>query len=261
MNTQYLYHYTNLESLILILKNKTIRLNPLSKLDDLDESTFENFQSAANYTFISSWTSEINESVSFWNMYTREMHGVRIKLPKNPFKKYEYKCPVEFLHINSNFEFYLPYEKINGDNYFILPFNGNMFSYPVKYTNDERKLYSKLIEETGENTMSFSLGNVGLYKRMAWDFQKEWRYRISVIPGHVQIMRENGGYNLLKERMRTNYKIPIEYIDLEIIPECMEHMEILTGPKMTVGEKEILKIIVEKYLPSSQIVESQLRIR
>lgn len=30
-----LYHYTNLESLALILKHKTIRLNPLSKMDDL----------------------------------------------------------------------------------------------------------------------------------------------------------------------------------------------------------------------------------
>ena len=36
-NTEYLYHYTSVDSLALILKNKTIRLNPLDKMDDLQE--------------------------------------------------------------------------------------------------------------------------------------------------------------------------------------------------------------------------------
>ena len=34
---EYLYHYTSLESLALILKNRTIRLNPLDKMDDIQE--------------------------------------------------------------------------------------------------------------------------------------------------------------------------------------------------------------------------------
>jgi len=34
-NHQYLYHYTNVDSFALILKNQTIRLNFLNKMDDL----------------------------------------------------------------------------------------------------------------------------------------------------------------------------------------------------------------------------------
>lgn len=34
---EYLYHYTNIETLTLILKNRTIRFNSLDKMDDLQE--------------------------------------------------------------------------------------------------------------------------------------------------------------------------------------------------------------------------------
>ena len=83
-NPQFLYHYTDLESLILILKNRTIRLKFLDQLDDKEESSFENFRAAAKYIFVSSWTEEEKESIPFWKMYTRDMHGVRIKLPLDP---------------------------------------------------------------------------------------------------------------------------------------------------------------------------------
>lgn len=36
-NIEYLYRYTSLESLALILKSRQIRLNPLDKMDDLQE--------------------------------------------------------------------------------------------------------------------------------------------------------------------------------------------------------------------------------
>ena len=36
-----IYHYTNLESLAMILKNKTIRFNRLDKVDDLEEGNTE----------------------------------------------------------------------------------------------------------------------------------------------------------------------------------------------------------------------------
>lgn len=36
-NNEYLYHYTNIETLALILRNQTIRFNSLDKMDDLQE--------------------------------------------------------------------------------------------------------------------------------------------------------------------------------------------------------------------------------
>ena len=39
-----LYHYTTVESLALILKNRTLRLNPLDKMDDLQEAQSQSRQ-------------------------------------------------------------------------------------------------------------------------------------------------------------------------------------------------------------------------
>ena len=83
---EYLYHYTSIENLALILKNRTIRLNTLDKMDDLQEQKTRDVQNFGKFFFVSSWTSLESESIPMWKMYTCPSSGVRIKLAKNPFK-------------------------------------------------------------------------------------------------------------------------------------------------------------------------------
>ncbi len=73
----YLYHYTNLSALARILKNRTIRLNSLKNVDDLNELVSADYSKAGQDCFVSSWTSEKEESIPMWNMYSN-MDGVRI---------------------------------------------------------------------------------------------------------------------------------------------------------------------------------------
>lgn len=40
---KYLYHYTSIETLALILKNRTIRFSSLATVDDIKEVATENF--------------------------------------------------------------------------------------------------------------------------------------------------------------------------------------------------------------------------
>ena len=49
---EYLYHYTSIESLALILKNKTIRLNPLDKMDDLQEQKTADVENLGKFVFV-----------------------------------------------------------------------------------------------------------------------------------------------------------------------------------------------------------------
>ena len=81
-----LYHYTSIDVLALILKNRTIRLNPLNKLDDLQEQKTADVENLGKFVFVSSWTSDDVESIPMWKMYTDPRAGIRIKLRKNPFK-------------------------------------------------------------------------------------------------------------------------------------------------------------------------------
>jgi len=48
-----IYHYTSMESLYLILKNKTLRFSTLSNVDDLDEGMSQEFEYAQQYLFVS----------------------------------------------------------------------------------------------------------------------------------------------------------------------------------------------------------------
>ena len=58
-----LYHYANVSSLALILKNKTLRFSSLPRLDDPVEAQMSDVQSVASFCFVSSWTSESAESI------------------------------------------------------------------------------------------------------------------------------------------------------------------------------------------------------
>ena len=103
---KYLYHYTSLETLALILRNKTICFNNLLYVDDLDEAETEDMGKFGKFVYVSCWTEDSEESIPLWNLYTPNMHGVRIRMPEFPFKKYRFKKGEYFLSINeqiSNF--------------------------------------------------------------------------------------------------------------------------------------------------------------
>ena len=77
-NIEYLYRYTSLESLALILKSRQIRLNPLDKMDDLQEQKTADVENLGKFVFISSWTEESDESIPMWRMYTDPRAGVHL---------------------------------------------------------------------------------------------------------------------------------------------------------------------------------------
>lgn len=51
-----LYHYTTIDTLALILKNRTIRFNRLDKVDDLEEKVVSCGVNLGQYIFASCWT-------------------------------------------------------------------------------------------------------------------------------------------------------------------------------------------------------------
>ena len=43
--------------------------------------------SLEKFVYVSCWTEDSEESIPLWNLYTPNMHGVRIRMPEFPFKK------------------------------------------------------------------------------------------------------------------------------------------------------------------------------
>lgn len=254
----YLYHYTNLSSLGSILKSGTIRLNPLTKMDDMDEEEIRDFKNFAKYVFVSSWTSDSKESIPFWNMYTREMTGVRLRLRSFPFEVYEWDYSPEINGTSDLHPKYIPKELAENDRFAILPLAFKLFFFPVEYTYDENKIYPS-IKDIDDSSVMLSLDNVGRYKRKEWDFQSEWRYRLVYFDAGVKELGEKPGEVL--ERMQKGSNPAIDHVDLKLSKESLRDVEILTGPKMAPGDKELLRLLCKEYCPTAKILSSCLKIR
>ena len=76
-----LYHYTSVDTLLLILQNKTLRFKSLLYVDDPLEPTTSDFGNLGGFKYVSCWTDTPN-SIPQWTMYSNNMTGVCIGLKK-----------------------------------------------------------------------------------------------------------------------------------------------------------------------------------
>jgi hypothetical protein len=144
---KYLYHYTNLSTLALILDSKQIKFNRLDSLDDLAEGVTKDVANIRQYYFVSSWTCNENEDLAFWNMYTTNMKGVRIRLPTFPFKFYDKKTnELEYINEeeidpNEVIPFHMTDDILAVKDRIMLYFDlKNNFLYPIEYVKDDSSI-------------------------------------------------------------------------------------------------------------------------
>ncbi len=121
MHPEYLYHYTSINTLALILRNKKIRFNRLDRVDDLLEADTSDLGDLGRLFFVSCWSSSDEENIPLWSMYTPNMAGVRIKLPVKMFKKFIIEPQSNgFITVTDPIKSPLPYERFITEEYFVL---------------------------------------------------------------------------------------------------------------------------------------------
>ena len=273
LESEYLYHYTTIDTLLLILKNRSLAFNSLQNVDDLEECDSKDIEQIGKICYVSCWTDDENESIPMWSMYTPNMQGVRIKLKKYPFVKYHFKQG-EY-HLAADADTYIDYKKLYDDNKVTIA--GEPDLVKVEYTNDDKLIYPSIKSITRElkllgdgkvkETVStnYSLKNIGKYKRKNWEFQKEYRYIINMSLWSMKELEEcknSNDHNKLISRLEDNkYKAPYNLFFLNLDEEALIGLEILLGPKVSVAQEEIVKLIVERYCPSAKVLKSSLKIR
>ncbi len=271
---EYLYHYTSLETLALILENRTICFNSLLNVDDVEEAETADIKNFGKYVCVSCWTDEEKEMIPMWNLYTKDMHGVRIRMPTFPFEKYKYKKGQ--YNFTEDTESYIDYEKIYTDSKSLVTSNFPLL-VPVTYTDDTDKLFPNArIKGTAEDAQRFirgdfehidivySLKELGKNKRTEWSFQKEWRYILWFSPLNVNDYFMNG----LKQqqefvrRMENPYLAPpYQRFFLKLRQDVIQQMDVLFGPCMSEAEKIIAKSLLKAYGLEGRWKESSLKIR
>lgn len=240
----YIYHYTSIPTLKLILENKTLRLNRLTNVDDMEEGIVDVFGNMAEYVFVSSWTRDRDENISLWNMYTGNMKGVRIGIDLNN---------VLLNKSNDN-------DILNIKDYDrILAFQiGNFFS-DVEY----RDIPSVNLFNENFSISRKEIAQLGLIKRRNWSFQKEARFILAGLPRYENPIHFMSLETSFFEYILHGAETDINYIDVELREHFWNNAEIMMGPAAGEHDIETVNELVEKHSPNSRInvVKSDLKIR
>lgn len=268
-NLPYLYHYTTLNSLEAILKNKTIRLNSLANMNDLQEKQTADAKDIGRFIFVSSWTEEATESIPMWKMYASMDAGIRIALPPNPFRRKgtSLKELAKVLKSHAIIE----RDKDSVDTLFdfcdlvkrqcITPegVSGDILK-KVEYIDDESLLIPHIVEED-EKGLSIHFGRLGCYKSSYWSFEKEWRYRVTFAPFHYDA---NPALMLLVFCLNAQLfkrgmgELSFDYYDLELDEKALKQMIITPSPQLTADNRRKIENLVSLYNPDAVIQESAL---
>ena len=271
-SSKYHYHYTSIETLALILKYKTFRLRRLDLADDPEESLTNDYGNLGRFCPISCWTSMSEESLPMWQMYSKDMKGVRIKLPTFIFPKYNLKSS-SHKRTKKNGEVWNE-EEVYGENFYsyinlkdfydrgclTVPLRENILT-KIIYTENHELLYPNVIEEK-DGGITLHTGRLGVYKHRYWEFQQELRYKVFVSPWSREEILEGTPetHMALINRLKIS-NLPFEYIDLNVDEKKFEDMIIRLGPKVTEAEKIIVQSLVNEFNPSAKIEESVLKVR
>lgn len=267
-----LYHYTSLDTLALILHNRTMRFSRLDKVDDPQEQRSADSQNLGKMKFVSCWTSSDEESIPMWREYAGAECGVRIQMKSHPFKRYSVSTE-SLSKLSSDAVLNTPGGKFDGLQLPLEDFWDKKYHFKemarsvemlheVQYTKDKSLLFPEVIRSCGNGWVEADLSALGIHKATAWSYQREWRYVLTAVP--VGIASIEGDVEAVKRATevildRCDPEIPSFY-DLVISDGAFSSMKIVASPKMTPGNRVILDALVQKYAPGIEVAESSIEL-
>ena len=263
---EYLYHYTNIESLALILKNKTIRFNSLDKMDDKQEKMTADAKDAGKCVFISSWTDDNKESIPMWNMYASLKSGIRIKLRKNPFmlrtldiQQLAHSMPTHKIEVESEIKPQLiPYSEMIAKGFFAIPNSFDGLLHKVEYVDEQKKLVPQIVKREDKG-VAIEFSALGRCKNTHWSFQREWRYIIQIVSVDYDVTRTKEFFSkAMLSLILGEYKQPFSYYDMPIADDAFDNMVITVSPQLSAGNRVILDSLIKTYNQKAIIEESTL---
>lgn len=258
---RYLYHYTTIETLAMILKNKTIRFNRLDLVNDLLEAYSTDIPRAKECIFVSCWTDQENELIPLWNIYTGNSNGVRIKLPASMFNLQKgltvYEKGGAMTYTNYPYEVIRKGEGLSETNRAIHGPN------KVFYTNTEKYFNVKCLNKysyNGEKKLKIEPYDLGLIKKKDWEFEQEWRFKISALFSFETNYPDN---ELINDTLLNfeDYNVLTRYIDIPLDKNAFDDCEIILGPNTNEAHFLIVQALLDKYASKATLDRSKLMIR
>jgi len=240
-----LFHYTTIDTLALILKNKTMRFNSLKNVDDAQEQLYDDVGNMGDSVLVSCWTIDNSENIPLWKMYSNDFKGCRIELPRIMFEVQEYfeknRKPKE------DTIFYQVSDDDLGNIGCVFAIE-DIFEKIIKYVEKlNRRNY--ISEE-----QVILIGSLGIEKLDVWEFQKEFRFLLH------QFMSKNSLEQLHVGKIDNFDEIfKYSYFDLKILADKIDNIKVVLGPKCGEGHKIIVEQLLEKYTKNGTVEWSNLK--
>ncbi len=234
----YLYQYTSLETLALILDTKMIKFTKLNLLDDPLEKyvgllTFSSSgpiikrTNLGAFCFVSCWTRNVEESIAMWDMYGDRKKGVRIGLPCNM--------------MDSEYDIY---QKSNKGKLFAFP--KTYYPIPELVKVDYSRINDPLVND-GRTKILFN--NLGKYKMPDWSFQEEYRFRLFA----TNDRDSTGNKYFTADQIRNGFQVGLNQpisknqIFFKLNIDALSKITLTVGPNMPSGAHILFNILMDKY--------------
>lgn len=262
-----LYHYCSIETLELILKNKTFRFSSLGIVDDMEEALTSDFEDIGRICFVSCWTDLIQESVEMWRTYTGGKNGVRVGISKNLFKfdLDEKGIP-------------LPSHKIMEENDVFIspPYSPQLI--PITYTKDDDLINPSVGKTANDNcnncgrresNLTLQTNYLGRFKREYWSGQSEWRYKLIAVPKEYYRNNERGKYlngdpKDMTELMKSdliNMVFNNDYIDFPFNKFALDQIEVILSPLNSAEDNKRVEELIKNHTNNATVKPSSLKMR
>lgn len=267
-----IYHYTDIPTLALILNSGRIRFNRLDKVFDLSEARTGKGIAFGRFFFVSCWTQDAEESIPLWRLYTRDMAGVRIALPSYPFWQCELEVPEEWNWIKKgSVPSPIPFAEAWTDSYLILTqfLSKKDFGGQVKYTDEIQQVYERsvrIVREGQDTRLSVDhLFDLPRLKAKAWEFEREYRFVLFILPTVPIPPGGPSGTDYQKELINHMLKCllqgkgpTLDCFDVRLAPEVIDQIAVTLGPCCTRGDRLIIESLLEKYTRNGSVASSKL---
>lgn len=232
-----LFHYTTIETLALILANRTIRFTRLDQLDDLQGVEIYASE-VTKQVFVSCWTQEEEESISQWALYGGNKRGVLIGLDGEYI---EFPDPVISIK-ECNIEHFVMKNQISNND-----------SFPVKYVSlEELQIRAKEIVKVNEVGGVSVYGQLGDIKSLYWEFQQERRYSVMVNKNPDLIARDN-------QSVAETIKPELTYVDLPLKNGFENDITVVLGPLCSPADKIVVESLLNNYGVQNTLRDSRIK--
>lgn len=254
-----IHHYTTIETLALILKNKSIRFNRLDKVDDLEEGcAISNNINLSKYVLVSCWTESSDENIPLWKLYANGANGVKISVEKDLFEEYGIKDGKDIVVKTDGFIIPLN-EQIYGQcNFIPCKKDSDFFYRKIKYVPDIKTEIKGMVNFTEKYTL-ITFDKVGSYKHKRWEFQNESRFVLTATPRIEGIGMLHPMFSTMTNNcLRENIDLPFDDYYLKIKDSALDKLIVTLCPSATNAQKIIVESLIKEYAPNATVKMSSL---